>query len=75
MLKFIDQPIGRAQQPGIVAAPADQLHAERHAALPGQYGNDNAGSPVSVHNVQNIGLPVASPFGATPVAAGVMMAS
>ena len=33
---YLDQPIRGAQQPGIVAGRADQLHAERHAALAGQ---------------------------------------
>ena len=48
-------------------ARAHELHAERHAALARQDGNDSAGRPVSVHSVQKAGSPVASrPFGATP---------
>ena len=42
---------------------------------PVKIGNDSAGRPVSVHNEQNAGLPVAMPLGATPGEAGVMMAS
>src|ERR1019366_10703086 len=38
-------------------------------------GSDTAGNPASVHNVLNAGLPVAMPFGATPGAAGVRIAS
>ena len=43
---------------------------------PENNGSDKAGSPVNVHKVQKAGSPVAlSPSGATPGAAGVIMAS
>ena len=38
-------------------------------------GSDSAGRPVRVHSEQKTGLPVASPLGATPGAAGVRIAS
>ena len=44
--------------------------------LPLSSGRLTAGMPASVHRVQTMGLPVdARPAGASPVVAGVMMAS
>jgi hypothetical protein len=43
---------------------------------PANSGSDKAGKPLKVHKVQNVGSPVEpSPFGATPGAAGVTIAS
>ena len=65
----------RAQQPAVIAAQADELRADRHAVCPCSSGSDTAGVPSSVQIVQKTGLPVAVPSGASPVAAGVRIAS
>ena|SRR6516164_673122 len=44
--------------------------------FPASSGSERDGKPLKVHKVQNTGSPVEpNPFGATPGAAGVMMAS
>ena len=71
------QPARRAQQPR-VAVPRGRPAARRAAGrLPPRIsGRLSAGMPHSVHSVQNDGSPVESrPLGASPAAAGVMIAS
>ena len=62
----------RASRPG----PPTSCTPMGSPLSPASNGSDKAGSPVNVHKVQKAGSPVAlSPSGATPGAAGVMMAS
>ena len=55
MLKSIDQPIGRAQQACVVARWPTNCTPIGRPPSPFSTGSDIAGSPVSVHSVQNTG--------------------